>query len=282
MIKKDRIKILVIIALMIIIGASVGLLSLFCFENITINCHLTTWIGVWVSIANAIFLFATLSSQNRGINNQKESFAQERFETTFFNLLESHRKLTEELSVSAMVLNENLQIERIKLDGRTFFSFAINEISHIQDSLKSKCYSGKFDEQLDFESINAIEQQYASIEAEGVQIKEREKKLLENYNHHRIKFSNLIYDISADKWGRIGNSDDKIMLSVDIFYKTMYPQYNHYIRSLANLLDFAKRREGTYLYFVSSQMSEYELSYIRYHALIDSRFKELNNTLTSN
>ena len=143
--KKDRIKILVIIALMIIIGASVGLLSLFCFENITINCHLTTWIGVWVSIANAIFLFATLSSQNRGINNQKESFAQERFETTFFNLLESHRKLTEELSVSAMVLNENLQIERIKLDGRTFFSFAINEISHIQDSLKSKCYSGKYD-----------------------------------------------------------------------------------------------------------------------------------------
>ncbi len=282
MMKKDRIKMLIIIALMIIMVASVGLLLLFCFENTTINCPLTTWIGVWVSIANAIFLFATLCSQNRGINNQKESFAQERFETTFFNLLESHRKLTEELSVSAMVLNENLQIERIKLDGRTFFSFAINEILHIQDSLKSKCYSGKFDEQLDSESINAIEQQYASIDAERVLIKEREKILLENYNHHRIKFSNLLYDISADKWDKIHNSDDKRMLSVDIFYKAMYPQYNHYIRSLANLLNFAKRRERTYLYFVSSQMSEYELSYIGYHTLIDSRFKELNNTLMNN
>ena len=273
---------LIMIALMIIMAVGVGLLLLFCFEITTINCHLIAWFGVWVSIANAIFLYATLSSQNRGINNQKESFAQERFETTFFNLLESHRKLTEELSVYAMVLNDNLQIERIKLDGRTFFNYAINEILHIQDSLKSKCYPGKYDEHLDCESINAIEQQYSSIDAEGILTKEKEKKLLENYNHYRIKFSNLLYDISADKWDRTHNSDDKIMLSVDLFYKAMYPQYNHYIRSLANLLDFAKRREVFYLYFVSSQMSEYELSYIGYHTLIDSRFKELKNTLTNN
>lgn len=236
-------------------------------------------VSVFVAITNAILLFITLKSQVEGTNNQKQAFEQERFETTFFNLIENQRNLTERLSVSVMILKENLQIDNIRLEGRSFFSFAIKEIAYIQESLKSKHYSGQFDEQSDSKSIDAIEQNHASIDAEGLLYKELEKKLIENYNHHRIKFTNLMYNISKDKWNKIHNSDDKETISVNIFYKTMFPQYNHYIRSLNNLLDFAKRREGGYLHVITSQMSEDELSYINYHALIDNHFKDIKDSI---
>ena len=41
------------------------------------------------ALFNALLLYLTLKRQDR-------SFNQERFETTFFNLLESHKKITEE------------------------------------------------------------------------------------------------------------------------------------------------------------------------------------------
>lgn len=277
--KKIQANVSIIIPIVILILASIGLFLSFDTVKTMTNSDLITWISIWVAIANTILLYATLSSQNRGLKNQRESFELERFETTFFNLLENHRNLTEKLSSSVMVLKKDLQVERIRLEGRSFFSFAVKEITYIQESLKSKHYSGQFDEQSDSKSIDAIEQNHASIDAEGILYKELEKKLIENYNHHRIKFANLIYNISKDEWNKIHNSDDKETISVDIFYKTMFPQYNHYIRSLNNLLDFAKRREGGYLHVITSQMSEDELSYINYHALIDNHFKDIKDSI---
>jgi hypothetical protein len=280
--KKIQANVSIIIPIVILILASIGLFLSFGTVKTTTNSDLISWISIWVAIANTILLYATLSSQNKGLKNQRESFELERFETTFFNLLENHRKQTEKLSVSVMVLKENLQIDNIRLEGRSFFSFAIKEIAYIQESLKSKYYSGQFDEQSDSKSIDAIEQNHASIDAEGILYKELEKKLIENYNHHRTKFANLIYNISKDEWNKIHNSNDKETISVDIFYKTMFPQYNHYIRSLNNLLDFAKRREGGYLHVIISQMSDDELSYISHHALIDNRFKDIKDSILRN
>ena len=41
-----------------------------------------------VSAANTILLYLTLTSQHNGLENEKSARIQERFETTFFNLLE--------------------------------------------------------------------------------------------------------------------------------------------------------------------------------------------------
>ncbi len=270
-----------ILLIILLLASFIGIFVIIClglYEKKDVSFWLSC-VSVFVAITNAILLFITLKSQVEGTNNQKQAFEQERFETTFFNLLENHRNLTEKLSSSVMVLKKDLQVERIRLEGRSFFSFAVKEITYIQESLKSKHYSGQFDEQSDSKSIDAIEQNHASIDAEGILYKELENKLIENYNHHRIKFANLIYNISKDEWNKIYNSDDKETISVDIFYKTMFPQYNHYIRSLNNLLDFAKRREGGYLHVITSQMSEDELSYINYHALIDNHFKDIKDSI---
>ena len=273
-----------ILLIILLLASFIGIFVIICL-GLSEKKDVSFWlscVSVFVAITNAILLFITLKSQVEGTNNQKQAFEQERFETTFFNLLDNHRNLTEKLSVSVMFLKENLQIDNIRLEGRSFFSFAIKEIAYIQESLKSKYYSGQFDTQSDNKSIDAIEQNHTSIDAEGLLDKELEKKLIENYDHQRIKFTNLMYNISNDKWNKIHNSDDKETISVDIFYKTMFPQYNHYIRSLNNLLDFAKRREGGYLHIITSQMSEDELSYISHHALIDNHFKDIKDSILRN
>ncbi len=273
-----------ILLIILLLASFIGIFVIICL-GLSEKKDVSFWlscVSVFVAITNAILLFITLKSQVEGTNNQKQAFEQERFETTFFNLLDNHRNLTEKLSVSVMFLKENLQIDNIRLEGRSFFSFAIKEIAYIQESLKSKYYSGQFDTQSDNKSIDAIEQNHTSIDAEGLLYKELEKKLIENYDHQRIKFTNLMYNISNDKWNKIHNSDDKETISVDIFYKTMFPQYNHYIRSLNNLLDFAKRREGGYLHIITSQMSEDELSYISHHALIDNHFKDIKDSILRN
>ena len=273
-----------ILLIILLLASFIGIFVIICL-GLSEKKDVSFWlscVSVFVAITNAILLFITLKSQVEGTNNQKQAFEQERFETTFFNLLDNHRNLTEKLSVSIMVLKENLQIDNIRLEGRSFFSFAIKEIAYIQESLKSKYYTGQFDEQSDSKSIDAIEQNHVSIDAVGILYKELEKKLIENYNHHRTKFANLIYNISKDEWNKIHNSNDKETISVDIFYKTMFPQYNHYIRSLNNLLDFAKRREGGYLHVIISQMSEDELSYISHHALIDNHFKDIKDSILRN
>lgn len=273
-----------ILLIILLLASFIGIFVIICL-GLSEKKDVSFWlscVSVFVAITNAILLFITLKSQVEGTNNQKQAFEQERFETTFFNLLDNHRNLTEKLSVSVMFLKENLQIDNIRLEGRSFFSFAIKEIAYIQESLKSKYYSGQFDTQSDNKSIDAIEQNHTSIDAEGLLYKELEKKLIENYDHQRIKFTNLMYNISKDEWNKMHYSNDKETISVDIFYKTMFPQYNHYIRSLNNLLDFAKRREGGYLHVIISQMSEDELSYISHHALIDNHFKDIKDSILRN
>ena len=59
-----------------------------------------TFIGSCIAIANALLLYATLKSQNESIINAKDAHRQERFETTFFNLLDLQRKLRNEMAIN--------------------------------------------------------------------------------------------------------------------------------------------------------------------------------------
>ena len=97
----------------IIISFSIIIILLLNIYPFRINCYTNPefWailVGSCVAIANALLLYATLNSQNHGIENEKEAHRQERFETTFFNLLESQRKLTEEIGSLAKPCVEKL------------------------------------------------------------------------------------------------------------------------------------------------------------------------------
>ncbi len=93
------------IAIIIIMVTIAGVIALSVNVPWYITCQTNPefwaiFIGSTIAIANAILLFVTLKSQNIGIANEKEARRQERFETTFFNLLESHQKLVEDIYIN--------------------------------------------------------------------------------------------------------------------------------------------------------------------------------------
>lgn len=266
-----NIKIGVFIAIVFLLIATIGLIIVFCYVPKSISEPISyefiiSFIGAIIAIANTIFLYTTLCSQNRGISNQEKSFHQERFENTFFNLLNFHRKLTDELRVNVKVLSPNLQIEDQSFTGRSFFSFAILELKNIRKSLESKYYLGQFDEFDDNKSIQAIEQRYSSADPEGILYKQMEKELVDNYNHNKLKFANLIYGITEDRWKTCQNQNNIFSISYQIFCKLYLPQYEQYMRNLITLLQYAhKGKFDNYTSIVTAQMTKEELEFVKVH-----------------
>ena len=80
------------------------------------------------ALFNALLLYLTLKRQDR-------SFNQERFETTFFNLLESHKKITEEIELTTCDIHET-QIQSIDYKGQKCFFFCNKRLFRHINSVK--------------------------------------------------------------------------------------------------------------------------------------------------
>ena len=116
-----------------------------------------------ISAANTILLYLTLTSQHNGIENEKLARIQEQFETTFFNLLESQRKLTDEIIIETNVLDNNLSVVQKQVRGRSFFTFAIKELGAITDALESNIETNYNESDKDM-TIEAFECKWSNVE----------------------------------------------------------------------------------------------------------------------
>ena len=267
----------------IIISFSIIIILLLNIYPFRINCYTNPefWailVGSCVAIANALLLYATLNSQNHGIENEKEAHRQERFETTFFNLLESQRKLTEEISANSGFIDECAGVSLQKIDGRRFFSFAINEMKIISKSLKSNINS-KYDEKEMTQSVFAHQAEWEAKDPEKVMVNQEQeewKKLIETF---RIEYCNWIYNIVDDDKK---NCSSNKSLPYTLFINKWYPYYEHFIRNLYYILQYVydenhldEQIMRKYINFIQSQMSRDELKLIEIHANSFPIFREM-------
>lgn len=226
-----------------------------------------------IAIANAILLYQTLQTQREDIEKQHIHFKQERFETTFFNLLDYHRKLTDGLSATQQTINATMQIISNSIQGRFFFTFALNDIALIEESLASPRYLGTFDADVDSRSIEMLDYKYAEedpMDLFRVKREEEEQRL-----HHMalLKQINSLY-LSKKEWEDLhGDMVNKKVNSYKLFYHQLCGGYEHYIRSLIQLLSFIKEQNEGYTEdiirygkYVQMQMSQNELSLLVLHA----------------
>ena len=269
----------------IIMSFSIIIILLLKIYPFRINCYTNPefWailVGSCVAIANALLLYATLNSQNHGIKNEKEAHRQERFETTFFNLLESQRKLTEEISANYGFIDECADVSLQKIDGRRFFSFAINEMKFISKSLESNINS-KYDENEMTQSVFAHQAEWERKDPEKVMVNQEQeewKKMIETF---RIEYCNWIYNIVDDDKN---NYSSNKTLPYTLFMKKWYPYFEHYIRNLYHILQYVydeyhsdEKIMRKYIIFVQSQMSKDELRLIEMHASSYPSFLEMLN-----
>lgn len=241
-----------------------------------------TFIGSCIAIANALLLYATLKSQNESIANEKEAHRQERFETTFFNLLDYQRRLTEEIIINYEYIDDNANNSFLEVRGKESFSFANNEIRQISESLKSdnsatcnyndiKSDWDKLKEELAGEDINGIISEF------GI------SKLKEFRNKASIKHHNRVYSIN-DEERQCYLSDQTIPYK--LFMKKWGVYFECYIKSIECILQHMceeyqldERRMQKYTTFLQVQMNKDELQFIETHAQSFSYFgKMLNKT----
>lgn len=269
-------------AVILIICSCIGCLCLFlkaitlCFDSHNSLIFWATFLGSCVAIGNACLLYATLNTQKESLRNEKDVHNIERFETTFFNLLASHRKLTDEISITYGYINENADVSFQKIAGREFFRFMCSELKQIPVVLESEVYSRYNKDERDM-VIAAFEDDLDR----GINQMEEEKQVAwkKIVNRIRIEYYNYVYDISAED-RKIYASDKS--LPYILLKKKWYGSYEHYIRNLINVLTFvsdtrfvSENQQKRYIAFVQSQMSKYEIDLIVTHARSSLRYREI-------
>lgn len=119
-----------IVIAVLILCAILGYVFITSLNNWDGSCYGSFISGV-AAIANAILLYLTLRRQGR-------SFKQERFETTFFNLLSNHEKVVERLFIEKNNENDNGFTK-----NRQIFDYILQESKLIKIALSSEKYLGQ-------------------------------------------------------------------------------------------------------------------------------------------
>ena len=241
-----------------------------------------TLIGTTVAISNALLLYATLRSQNESIVNTKEAHGQERFETTFFNLLDYQRRLTEEIVINYEKADGNANISFLEARGRESFSFANNEIRQISESLKSDI-SATYNYDDILPNWEKLKEELVGDDKNGNISEDGIAKLKEFRNNTNIKHHNLVYSIN-DEERQCYLYDQTIPYK--LFMKKWGVYFECYIRSIECILQYMceeyqldERRMQKYTTFLQVQMNKDELQFIETHAQSFSYFgKMLNKT----
>lgn len=228
------------------------------------------------ALFNALLLYLTLKRQDR-------SFNQERFETTFFNLLESHKKITKEIELTTYDVHET-QIQSIDYKGQKCFSFATKDCSDISIALNAKRYYGFLKEN---ENIGeeAIENKYDNITNDPYIEEEKNKKLKEFYTWYKCKFFNKKYNITQECYANVRMLIEQQKLDINeaaykLFFKQYHDSFEFYFRSLKQLLlliydNHPKCVEpAKYVNIITSQMSPDEQRLAYHYSLDDKSFKQ--------
>ena len=232
------------------------------------------WITAFIAIANALLLFATLRTQRNAIVSEKKTADQERFETTFFNLLQNNRALIPELQIDTITVYEdgNTPTTSFLYKGYDFFSAALVEIENLRSILtlsKLKPYD-----------LNSFEGRENALQDE-----------INNPNPDESKIANMRKVLAQDEYsGRMTslyNLTDADLQeartdpyhNIKVFKNRWGSIYERYLRNLIALLEFvndSKQDIKKYSKFVYSQMSMNEYRFLKQLAFLEER---LNNAL---
>lgn len=234
-----------------------------------------------MAVANALLLYATLASQNKG-----------KFETTLFNLLDSHRKLVPTIKIEVDEVDSFLNKKAKTIKDNGLFEFAYKEIYWIKEVFHNGNYPFISDDdyrtQQDYiESLRDESSQESNEETDSAI-----KSLKRQYELSRRC---VIYGITEKDWNKPYNGEEHLN---EIAYKLFYTKWQHhyapYFRSLLLMFnqiaksDYSQDEKVRYRNYIIHQMSDHELRFLGHHCRYypfnfnDYTFSEALNAISPN
>lgn len=264
-------------------------------------------LGSFWALTAVFLLYLTLKMQKEELVNQRTElqntrtvFEIQKFESTFFNLLQNQKHLLSELKIEAPIIEASLGKFNARTEVFTGLNVLIecrNQLAIVFDVLSSK---GKYDKdeiqrQLDnllFEFRN----ENHTVDTNNEDYKERIESLLRVFK--RAHFADF-YSITnkEKKLFRELTMDKKCELAYGIFSEVYSPVIGHYFRHLYQMLKFidlsekslesltqvqsqgssSKHNFNQYAQFIQSQMSSPELLMSFYNAACFTKALNLIN-----
>lgn len=198
---------------------------------------------------------------------KRKSFKQERFETTFFNLLEYKKKTINSVSFKCEDLGDCCFLEH-QYDGEEAWKRVCKELKMIKDCLLSSGYLEPLDDCRAYKEIQG--HMRASIETTESEVKFCYCSRA-NYTYKITK--EIFYESKQD------SSNDAILKRVfhllverKLFFNEHYLRLIQLIFSLLKIVD-----NNMYAKVLLSQMSKYELQVLYCQSLVDTDFKKMMN-----
>lgn len=230
------------------------------------------------SLLNAVLLYVTL-------NHQDSSFNVERFETTFFNLLDQKRKLIEEFKLLCEEWDcKEHRVNRQLFQGCSCFPVICREMQLLRGNLfESLKYLGM----LDYKTIDeTVELECDRIHAE---FNDDEGILRKMDDEFRQRLINTSYGISNELYQDVqkekGRSEKELEICFIRFVNVKGLFLEHYFRYLKQIVVFIgqnqkdgnidKDRTQYYIKILLSQMSSSEMKVIYYYALTNKSYCSL-------
>lgn len=243
-----------------------------------------------VGIVSIILLAYTLIEQLDFNRKQVLLQRQEQFKTTFFQLLQEQREITNSLysSYEVVKLNEPTVTQKIAVKGQQFFRMGTFVLRYLFESMEYGCYCHSYNP----EEIEQLIIKYES-ESDYDNYLENEQDNLHSFSLSSIKkescfcFLNDKYKINSEEFESYKRMD--IKQKIDFVYRrffNVHEECGYYFRHLYRILYFVKRSEDEELngvedfavrqqiskryfelvQFVQAQMSTKELLMVFYNS----------------
>lgn len=247
----------IVVAIMLIVALALLFLWLMYGGH---NCWLSGYGDILSGIAamvSGVLLYVTLGFQNR-------SFKQERFEITFYNLLNQRRIIIESVFFKCEDLNGAL-FKQKKYQGELAFVKAWRDIEYMYKSLSSSRYIGAMDEEDEYNNIlNYLNTPPVDDMVNNAQ------------DYCYCKRVNYTYDITKKTYDEIRCAIDeleKCKRCYEILLNHKSFATERYFRFLSIILSLLEEvKEEKYCKILLAQMSKEELQIINCQALIDEEF----------
>ena len=243
------------------------------------NCNgkYTTGVDLIVSAMTAIATIVSAILMWKTFKFQRKTYKEEQFKAAFYTMLNSHRKLTDNLKVKTTILNERLGLKSKTYMARQCFLYARREVAKIIDVLSQDKYLGMLQD--------SDNQRILHWEIEGENyaddINERKRcdaKVEQAVLEYKRKYCLGAYCLSEGLYNECKGRSDKTIFAFRTFLESWLICYEHYMRNLSQLLmyvnqempvDFSKK---FYINSIAFQMAREELWFIKQYSHIDSSF----------
>lgn len=234
------------------------------------SCDLCLWgkygsaIAGIASLVSIYILYVTLTQQG-------DSFKQERFEITFFNLMDHRKNAIDSLSFKCDVLS-GLDFVSKKYQGEKCFASICQEVEYIKESLCSAKYIGMISD-LD---VSSALQGLATLPCVDEMIKEEQRRC-------RCKRANFTYKISKEVFETaksLETENDVYRKCFQLILERKTLSVEYYLKCQRLILRLLVENEkimwdDRYLQIFISQMSVSELKCLYYYSLVDSDLRRL-------